>query len=534
MSHARSALIPIPSQGPATTAGGDGTNTTSGSEFERALYNQIDALNKKIQALESNVDDALYENDQISASVAALRSMRDQLQEELDALVPLSTDAVETAKYEANEIKKTMLENELVHAEETLRLVARRIQDLVTQRMNRDADADNYARRVLAMQKLINRPRGVGTSSSAVRELKQLEQENRNLSEQIIALRIATQHNEDPAAPSPTAGVANDNRTSDQKLRDAESQRAQLDHDERAMQSSLEARIAQAERALQLEYQEKLRQLVVRFEGTRFASLLSVRNKEEEATMTPMDLLQRALDEARRAKGNAGATKRAARGGKGSLEEHDASQPPPPRSVTEQISELASERAKTTASARVVASQVHRYQTLQDENAALLGLLSKMANEVRTTNQSVKDMAQQLEALQVRLADEASHRQQWIEHDAEHLNAALVDAINKKEEELKVLHVQIAEWREHAEKLQTVSPVVQKVIAQTSTAAVEPSSSHRQYRQQLAAPATPVRVSGVSSSSSSPFHQAHNRTGSVPPAGDNNNTIIRRSMLLDL
>ncbi|CUM57967.1 Hypothetical protein, putative [Bodo saltans] len=221
--------------------GGRG-DAASLSQFERALYNQIDDMNYQIETLEEEVDAALNENDQVSASVAALRSMRDQLQEELDALAPLSTDAVETAKYEANEIKKTMLENELVHAEETLRIVAARIQDLVSQRMQRDADADNYAivaariqdlvsqrmqrdadadnyaRRVMAMQKLINRPRGLGTTTSAAKELKQLEQENRNLHEQIIELRIATQRNEPSAL----------NRTPQQKLTEAQHERDQL------------------------------------------------------------------------------------------------------------------------------------------------------------------------------------------------------------------------------------------------------------------------------------------------------------------
>lgn len=435
------------------TSGANNSNNNL-SQYERALYNQIDNINDEIQGLEASVDDALNENEQISASVAALRAMRDQLQEELEALAPLSTDAVETAKYEANEIKKTMLENELVHAEETLRIVAGRIQDLITQRMNRDADADNYARRVHAMQKLINRPRGVGTTSSAARELKQLEQENRNLHEQIIELRIATQRGEENAAPQ-------DNRTAKQKLLAAKSEKAQLDHDEKALQSSLEARIAQAERNLRIEYQDKLRQLAMRFEGSRLASMLSARNKEEQKSMSPKDLLKRALDEARRiSKAGSSASKRSG--------SPDASKPPAQLTVPEQISELASERAKTTASARLVATQVHRFQTLQDENSALLGLLSKMSDEVRATNQSVKDMAEQLEALQGRLKDEASHRQQWIEHDAERLNASLVESILKKDEEQKQLNAEIAEWRENAEKLHTVSPAVQSVISQTN------------------------------------------------------------------
>jgi HAMP domain-containing protein len=488
------------------------------SQFERALYNQIDDMNYQIESLEEEVDGALRENDQVSASVAALRSMRDQLQEELDALSPLSTDAVEAAKYEANEIKKTMLENELVHAEETLRIVAARIQDLVSQRMQRDADADNYARRVMAMQKLINRPRGVGTTTSAAKELKQLEQENRNLHEQIIELRVATQRNEEPSAV---------NRTSQQKLSEAQHQKDQLDHDERTLQTSLEARIAQAERDLRLEFHDKLRQLVVRFEGSRMASMVTARNKEEQATMSPKDLLKRALDEARRAsRGDAivkRSTTQSAASGAG-----DQKQPLPyQQTVSEQISQLATERAKTTSSARLVASQVHRFQTLQDENSALLGLLSKMADEVRATSHSVKDMAEQLEALQGRLKDEASHRQQWIEHDAANLNAALVDSILKKDEELKQLQVQISEWREHADRLQSVSPAVQNVIAQTSL--VSRSSG----------PGTPLRTAANASYLASPQASASRfasasaapfATSRTAPHHDN----IKRSMLLDL
>lgn len=442
-------------------------DSMSNRQLEIQLHQQLNDTNERLRNIDEEINAEAEENEHLTGTVEGLRDMRQQLDEELTALAPLSTEAIEAARYEANEIRKTILENELVQTESTLRFFAMRIQDLIKQRVERDAQVENFHRRIMAMQRLINRPRGQGVLTSAVRELRQLEQDNRNLQEKIIALKVATGDN-------PTAfGESRDNEFDNENLRNAKERKRwaeqekeekiqnqlegtqtnllQLEREEHLQKLSLEGRIAQTEQQLRLEHENKIRELTTAYESSRLALLVSTRNKEERQSTNVKDILKRALVSTKKASGAVSSKKTPEAFGEEALEV-GGSMP------SSHVSRMASERAKTSAAARSIASQVSTFQSLQDESSVLQGLVAKMATQVQETNKTVRDMAEQLEKLQSRLMDETRNRDIWIQSDAQQFNEGLVKSIVEKDEELKALQSQVAEWAQHTENLKRRTP----------------------------------------------------------------------------